>query len=56
MDTFSSDMFSFELHMRPTTFVFTSLAIVVVGLLSQWPALRAVDRLDLGRLVRDRSF
>mgnify|MGYP000659286194 CR=1 FL=1 len=42
--------------MRLTTFVFTSIAIVVVGLLSQWPALRAVDRLDLGRLVRDRSF
>jgi len=56
MDTFSSDMFSFELHMRPTTFLFTSVAIVVVGLLSQWPALRAVDRLDLGQLVRDRSF
>jgi putative ABC transport system permease protein len=56
MATFSSDMFSFELHMRPTTFVFTAVAIVVVGLLSQWPALRAVDRLDLGQLVRDRSF
>ena len=56
MDTFSSDMFSFELHMRPSTFVLTAVAIIVVGLLSQWPALRAVDRLDLGRIVRDRSF
>jgi putative ABC transport system permease protein len=56
MDTFSSDMFSFELHMRPSTIVLTSVAIIVVGLLSQWPALRAVGRLDLGRLVRDRSF
>lgn len=56
MDTFSSDMFSFELHMRPLTFLFTAVAVVVVGLLSQWPALRAVDRLDLGRLARDRSL
>ncbi len=56
MATFSSDMFSFELHMRPSTFVFTAMAIIVVGLLSQWPALRAVGRLDLGELVRDRSF
>ncbi len=56
MATFSSDMFSFELHMRPTTFLFTAVAIIVVGLLSQWPALRAVGRLDLGELVRDRSF
>jgi putative ABC transport system permease protein len=56
MDTFSSDMFSFELHMQPLTFGATALAIIVVGLLSQWPALRAVDRLDLGQLVRDRSY
>ena len=56
MATFSSDMFTFELHMRPLTFVFTAVAIVVVGLLSQWPALRAVGRLDLGQIVRDRSF
>ena len=34
MDTFSSDMFTFELHMRPLTFVLTAVAIIVVGLLS----------------------
>jgi putative ABC transport system permease protein len=56
MYTFSSDMFAFELTMRPLTIVLTALAIIVVGLLSQWPALRAVDRLDLGQIVRDRSF
>ena len=56
MATFSSDIFSFELHIRPSTFVFTAIAIIVVGLLSQWPALRAVGRLELGKLVRERSF
>jgi putative ABC transport system permease protein len=56
MYTFSSDMFAFELTMRPLTIVLTAVAIVIVGLLSQWPALRAVDRLDLGQIVRDRSF
>jgi putative ABC transport system permease protein len=56
MATFSSDMFLFELHMRPLTLLLTAVAIIVVGLISQWPALRAVDRLDLGQLVRDRSF
>ncbi len=30
--------------------------MLVVGLLLQYPALRAVGRLDLGRIVRDRSF
>lgn len=56
MASFSSDMFTFDLRVRPTTFLFTALAILVVGALSQIPALRAVSRLDLGRIVRDRSF
>ena len=56
MYTFSSDMFTFELTIQPLTFVLTAVAIVIVGLLSQWPALRAVGRLDLGQIVRDRSF
>jgi putative ABC transport system permease protein len=56
MSTFSSDMFTLELAVRPTTYVFSAVAIILVGLLSQWPALRAVGRLDLGQIVRDRSF
>ena len=56
MASFSSDMFTFDLRVRPTTFLFTAGAILVVGLLSQYPALRAVGRLDLGRIVRDRSL
>jgi putative ABC transport system permease protein len=56
MASFSSDLFSFDLHIRPTTFLFTALAIVVVGFVSQWPALRAVGRLQLGRIVRERSM
>ncbi|MFV2063853.1 MAG: ABC transporter permease [Chloroflexota bacterium] len=56
MASFSSDMFSFDLRIRPTTFLFTAAAIFIVGLLSQYPALKAVGRLDLGRIVRDRSF
>jgi putative ABC transport system permease protein len=55
MASFSSDLFNYDLHIRTTTFVFTALAIVVVGLVSQWPALRAVGRLDLGRIVRERA-
>ncbi len=56
MYTFSSDMFTFDLYIAPLTYVFTAVAIIIVGLLSQWPALRAVDRLDLGQIVRDRYF
>jgi putative ABC transport system permease protein len=55
MASFSSDLFDFDLHVRPTTFLFTALAILIVGLVSQWPALRAVGRIDLGRVVRERA-
>jgi len=39
----------------PFTFFFTAVAIVVVGFVSQWPALRTVAHLDVGRIVRERS-
>jgi putative ABC transport system permease protein len=55
MASFSSDLFSFDLQVRPTTFIYTALAIVAVAILSQWPALRAVERIDLGRIVRERA-
>ena len=56
MASFSSDLFRFDLQVRPTTFVFTALAILAVGLVSQWPALRSVGRIDLGRVVRERAM
>jgi len=55
MSSFSSDMFQFTLDMRPTTLLLTAAAIVITGLLSQIPALRAVRRLELGRIVRERA-
>ena len=56
MASFSSDLFRFDLQVRPTTFIGTALAILVVGVVSQWPALRAVGRIDLARIVRERSI
>ena len=55
MASFSSDLFSFDLHVRPTTFVFTGLSILLVAVISQIPALRSVGRMDLGRIVRERA-
>ncbi len=55
MASFSSDMFRFDLEIQPTTILFTSLAIIVTGLLSQVPAMRAVRHLELGRIVRERA-
>ena len=55
MASFSSDMFRFDLEIRPTTLLLTALAIVITGLLSQVPALRAVRHLELGKIVRERA-
>ncbi len=56
MASFSSDLFSFDLDMNPWTAVWTALAIVMVALLSQLPGLRAVSRLDIATVVRQRSL
>jgi putative ABC transport system permease protein len=55
MATFSSDLFSFRADIAPLTFVATAIAIIAVALLSQAPAIRAIGRLDLGRVVRERA-
>lgn len=55
MASFPSELFNYDLYIRATTFMFTALAIVVAGFVSEWPALRAVGRLDLGRNVRERA-
>ncbi len=55
MQQFSYDWFSFEVDARGSTFVLSSVAILVVALLSQLPGLRAVKRLDVARVVRERS-
>ena len=55
MGTFSSDRFSFDLHVQPMTFVWASLAIVVVALISQVPGLRAVKRISIPKVIKERS-
>jgi putative ABC transport system permease protein len=56
MTSFSSDLFSFDLDMNPMTAVWTSLAVLGVALLSQLPGLRAIRRLDIATVVRQRSL
>ena len=56
MASFQSDMFRFELYIRPLTFVWSALAILIVALISQWPGLRAVRRMDIAQVVKERSL
>jgi putative ABC transport system permease protein len=56
MKSFQSDMFRLDLHMRVTTFVFSGLAILLVTLLSQRPGLKAIKRMNVARIIKDRSL
>jgi len=56
MASYSTDVFSFDLHMKPLTFVLSAAAIMVVALLSQWPGLRALGRVDIPSVVRERAL
>jgi putative ABC transport system permease protein len=55
MGSFSSDLFAFDLYIRPMTYVWASLAILVVALISQWPGLRAIRKLSIPEVVKERS-
>jgi putative ABC transport system permease protein len=56
MGSFSSDLFSFSLHIRASTLVASAVAMLGIALLSQWPGVRAIGRLDVARVVRERSL
>jgi len=53
--SFNSDSFSFDLQIRASTLVLSALAILAVSLLSERPGLRAVRRLDIAQVVRERA-
>lgn len=56
MASFDSDLFTFTLHIRPLTFLWTALAVLAAGLLSQRPGFRTLRALDVAKVVRERSI
>ncbi len=55
LSSFNSDLFTFRLHIQPTTYLLASLAILVVALISQVPGLRAIRRISIPKVVKERS-
>ncbi len=55
MDSFSSDLFDFGMEIRASTVVLSAVAILAVAGLAQLATARSVRRLDLARVVRERS-
>lgn len=55
LQTYSSDQFTLDLYVRPLTLLLASVAIMGVAALSQIPGLRAVRRMDVAEVVRERA-
>lgn len=53
--TYSSDQFRLDLTVQPGTLLGSAAAILAVAAISQWPGLRAVGRLDLAAVIRERT-
>jgi putative ABC transport system permease protein len=54
LDTFSSDLFHFALHLDWWTLPASAAGVLLAAALSQWPATRAIRRMDIARVVRER--
>jgi putative ABC transport system permease protein len=52
---YSSDQFTLDLVVNPWILVAASLAIMFVAAISQWPGLRAIKRMNIAQVVRERS-
>jgi putative ABC transport system permease protein len=56
MASFTSDLFRFDLQVEPHTYLGAGVVILFTALVSQFPALRAIGRLNLAETVRERSL
>ncbi len=54
LESYSTDQFDLALVIEPLTLVGSTVAILVVAFVSQWPGLRALRRLDIATVVRER--
>jgi putative ABC transport system permease protein len=55
LGTFTNDLWRFDMVMNPLTPILASVAILLAAVLSQWPGLRVIRRLDIAAIVRLRS-
>ena len=56
MTSYETEGYQWELHLSTTTTLAVAAGVVVAAVLSQLPALRALRRIDVARIVRERSL
>lgn len=52
---YNSDLFQFEVVIFPRTYIIVSVVIIVTAFVSQLPAMRSIARIDLARMIKDRT-
>lgn len=50
------DLFTFTMIILPETYVIAALAILIVALVSQFPSLRFINRINLAQATKERSL
>ncbi len=55
LDSFSSDLFHFDLRLAWWALPAAAIGVLAAAMLSQWPATRAIRRMDIARVVRERA-
>jgi len=55
MNQFNNDLFTYSLHMQVSSFVVTAGVIQLTSLLAQVPALRAIHRVDMTKVIKERT-
>lgn len=55
LSTYSSDQFTLDLAVKPLTLIVSAVVILFVATLSQWPSLRAIRRMNIAAIVRERA-
>ncbi|MFC4913052.1 FtsX-like permease family protein [Actinomadura gamaensis] len=56
MTTYQTQGYHWALDMRPSTPVYVTLGILLAALIAQAPVLRTLRRIDIARIVRERSL
>ena len=56
MSTYNTQGFRWHLDMRWTTPLIVAAAVLAAGVLAQIPAFRAIGRMDVAKVVRERSL
>lgn len=53
--SYNNDLFNLHLSIDPAVLVVATVAVVVTAALSQFPAARLIDRIDIASVVRERA-